>query len=174
VHSCQSSRLVSLSRTPVIPGEREQQLFLSTERGYSHAEDCYNSIANEETTPPCRFLWVKMLRVLAAAARQLAIPATVKTAPDTSGKNFPAPSHVGLAGDAADIARQISDFYKNPDSTVVLSAEDRAELFDEVLRLGQTIPDGSFTPEMIKSKYTIPEAIRLGDNPVFNTYKSGK
>jgi hypothetical protein len=128
---------------------------------------------------------VKMLRVLAAAAatgpalragaaRQLAIPATVKTAPDTSGKNFPAPSHVGLAGDAADIARQISDFYKNPDSTVVLSAEDRAELFDEVLRLGQTIPDGSFTPEMIKSKYTIPEAIRLGDNPVFNIYKSGK
>jgi hypothetical protein len=126
-----------------------------------------------------------MLRVLAAAAtagpalragaaRQLAIPATVKTAPDTAGKKFPAPSHVGLAGDAADIARQIGEFYKNPDSTIVLSAEDRANLLDEVLKLGQGIPGGTLTPEMIKSKYAIPETIRLGDNPIFNAYKSEK
>jgi hypothetical protein len=126
-----------------------------------------------------------MLRVFAAAAaagpalrsgstRPLAIPATVKTAPDTSEQNFPAPSHASLAGDAADIARQMTAFFKNPDSTVTLSAEDRAELLDGIIKRGQAAPETQITAEWVKSKYSIPEKLRLGDNPMFKAYNPGQ
>lgn len=46
--------------------------------------------------------------------RHLAIIPTVKTAPDTSAIDFPAPSHVSLSATAADLASQLSDFYSNP------------------------------------------------------------
>lgn len=46
--------------------------------------------------------------------RNLAILPTVKTATDTSDMEFPAPSHVSLSSQAAELVRQISDFYSNP------------------------------------------------------------
>lgn len=46
--------------------------------------------------------------------RNLAIMPTVKVAADTSAMDFPAPSHVSLGSDAAEMARQLTDFYCNP------------------------------------------------------------
>lgn len=46
--------------------------------------------------------------------RNLAIMPTVKKASDTSTTDFPALSHVGLTSTAADLARQLTDFYSNP------------------------------------------------------------
>lgn len=57
-----------------------------------------------------------LLRNSAAVSyrRHLAIMPTVKTATDTSSMEFPAPSHVSITSEAADIARQITEFYSNP------------------------------------------------------------
>lgn len=46
--------------------------------------------------------------------RQMAIASTVKKASDTSGKEFPAPSHVSLSSQASEMAQQLSTFYSNP------------------------------------------------------------
>ena len=51
---------------------------------------------------------------ICTARRGLAIMPSVKTASDTSQREFPAPSHVGIASEAAEIARQYRSFYTDP------------------------------------------------------------
>lgn len=46
--------------------------------------------------------------------RNLAIMPTVEKASDTSEMEFPAPSHVSLSSQAAEVARAITEFYSNP------------------------------------------------------------
>jgi hypothetical protein len=99
--------------------------------------------------------------------RTLAIAATVKTAPDTSGMAFPAPSHASLVGDAVDIARQIADFYKSPTSTLDLGADTRAAILEELGKRASAIPDTAITAEWVKQNLKVPEKIVLGENPVF-------
>ncbi|KAI0563918.1 hypothetical protein FGB62_32g146 [Gracilaria domingensis] len=76
---------------------------------------------------------------LVAPRRSLAIVATVKKAPDTSTMDFPAPSHVSLASEAADLAQQLNAFYTNPvylsrpalsSSTFVLSKRVQVDIKD--------------------------------------------
>lgn len=49
----------------------------------------------------------------------MAIAATVKKAPDTSATDFPAPSHVTLSTQLAEVAEDIAHFYSNPGTSVV-------------------------------------------------------
>jgi hypothetical protein len=111
------------------------------------------------------------LRTQTQSSRPLAISATVPSAPDTSGTNFPAPSHVSLSGDAADIARQLREFYASADSSIALTAPVRAALAEELAKRAMSIPDTNITAEWIAKNVTIPEAIRLGDNPIFKAHE---
>ena len=56
------------------------------------------------------------LRRAAAAVprRHLAIASTVRQATDTSKMDFPAPSHVSLPSQAAELASQLTNFYSDP------------------------------------------------------------
>ena len=110
-------------------------------------------------------LWSTPMR--AAARRHLAIPATVKSASDTSEHEFPAPSHVNVAADAAAIARQFRQFYSDADSTLKLSAEAKAALMAEVVKKATAIPDTKVDEGFLTSKFPIPDEIRIGDNPNF-------
>lgn len=101
--------------------------------------------------------------------RTLAIAATVRTARDTSAQTFPAPSHVSVAAEAHDIARQIREFYSNPKSTLEFSEEARAQILDELCKRAATIPEGALSPEWVvqNMKDKIPSKVVIGDNPYF-------
>lgn len=103
----------------------------------------------------------------AVVRRELAIPATVKTATDTSEMEFPAPSHVNVASDAAAIARQFREFYSNKDSTVKLGEAAKEALTAEITKKVTAIPEGELDELYVKSKLSVPDEIRLGDNPNF-------
>lgn len=103
--------------------------------------------------------------------RNMAIAATVETAPDTSTIDFPAPSHVSVAGEAADIARQLSEFYRSPTSSVELSAEARKEIMEELCKRASSIPDTEITPEWVKQNVKIPSKVTLGENPIFKSFQ---
>lgn len=110
-------------------------------------------------------------RARGPAPRTLAIAATVKTAPDTSGLDFPAPSHASVTGDAADIARQIKEFYASPKSTVTLAADTRAGILDDLAKKVSSIPDTAITAEWVQANIKVPETVTLGENPVFKGMK---
>lgn len=108
----------------------------------------------------------------AAPSRTLAIAATVKTAPDTSAIDFPAPSHVSLPGEAFELLRQLRAFYEAPDSSVHIPAELKEEVKAELIARISGLPDSSLTPEQIEEMAKVPDTIRLGDNPMFKVFEA--
>jgi hypothetical protein len=105
----------------------------------------------------------------AVPRRNMAIAATVKTAPDTSAIDFPAPSHVSVAGDAVDIARQLRVFYESAGSSIELSPEARAGILEDLVKRASAIPDTEITAEWVEANVTIPAKVTLGENPVFKS-----
>lgn len=103
-----------------------------------------------------------------AIRRNMAVVASVKSAPDTSSMDFPAPSHVSVAGEASDLARQLRNFYQAADSSYTLSAEDRAAILEELGKRAATIPDTEITAEWVTKNIEVPEKVRLGDLPSFS------
>lgn len=99
--------------------------------------------------------------------RTMAIVATVKTAPDTSAIDFPAPSHASLTGDAVDIARQIKSYYSSPESVLKLDENARAAILEDLGKKVSAIPDSTITAEWVSANVKVPEEVVLGDNPVF-------
>lgn len=110
---------------------------------------------------------MRLAHVTQSTRRTMAIAATVKVAPDTSALDFPAPSHVSLAGEAAKLARQIRDFYKSPDSVIEIPQSVREEILNNLIKKTQMLPDTEVTPDTIRANCKIPERVRLGDSPIF-------
>lgn len=104
-----------------------------------------------------------------ASARSLAIRATVATAPDTSGQTFPAPSHVSVAAEAADVARQLRGFYSDPESIVALDKGDRARVLADLVKRAAAIPETQVSEDWVvkNMKDKIPAQVKIGDNPYF-------
>lgn len=100
----------------------------------------------------------------------MAITATVKETPDTSSMDFPAPSHVGLVGEAMNLTRQLREFYSSPDSTFDIPEAARKEIYDEVVQKLQQLPPSTISMEWIKQNVKVPSKMRLGDNPLFKAF----
>ncbi|PXF49346.1 hypothetical protein BWQ96_00920 [Gracilariopsis chorda] len=107
----------------------------------------------------------------AAPIRALAITATVKDASDTSAMKFPAPSHVSIAAEAADLARQLNEFYSNPDSVIAIPDDIRESLRAEVMKKVGAVPDANISAAWANQNLQIPSEIRLGDNPLFESHQ---
>lgn len=101
--------------------------------------------------------------------RNMAIAATVKDAPDTSSLDFPAPSHVSVAGEAADLARQLRSFYGTAESSYALSAEERSAVLEELGKRAASIPETDITADWVEKNMKVPETVRLGDLPSFGS-----
>ncbi|CAN8066754.1 unnamed protein product [Agarophyton chilense] len=106
---------------------------------------------------------------LIAPNRGLTIAATVKQAPDTSAIDFPAPSHVSLASEVADLAQQLNAFYSNPESVISLPDETREALQAEVVKRVSTVPEAELPAAWVHQNLQVPSEIRLGDNPLFES-----
>lgn len=115
----------------------------------------------------------KVARPLAARAqsRQMAIAATVKTAPDTSAMEFPAPSHVALSTQLAEVAEGITNFYSNSKSKLQLEESVRASIKDEIERKSKSLLTEMDVSTSPTAQINVPETVKIGDSPLFKKAK---
>ncbi|CDF36486.1 unnamed protein product [Chondrus crispus] len=116
------------------------------------------------------------LRRAAAAVprRHLAIASTVGQATDTSKMDFPAPSHVSLSSQAAELASQLTNFYSDPDSVIKIPEETRKVIHADISKRIRSIPDTPLTEDWTDAHITVPSEVRLGDNPYFEAFKKAR
>lgn len=98
------------SSTPLLFLSHLSQNRSGTSVGVSFLESIHIIMIRSRATSVLR----TMMTTKHVPQRQLAIMPTVKVATDTSTMEFPAPSHVSISSEAADLAKQLSDFYSNP------------------------------------------------------------
>lgn len=65
-------------------------------------------------------------------------------------------------------------FLHETESVISLSEEAREAMQVEVEKKVQSIPDSMLSPDYASRELQVPTEIRLGDNPLFDTFKDSR